>query len=163
MGCINSKSSTKNEIENKNENEIGNFNEKYILENKNIENTSKFSLIGSSCYVRVIDVYDGDTITIIFQFANNFYHKKCRIHGIDTPEIRTKNIEEKKAGYEAKEFLKKMILGKILWANFSKEDKYGRLLARLSYEKDSKETIDQIMIKNGHGYVYEGGKKQKFQ
>ena len=161
MGCIFSKKIS-NKIKTNQETKIENNTDKYILEKKNIDNTEQFSLVGSSCYVRVIDVYDGDTITVIFRFGDKFYNKKCRIYGIDTPEIRTKNTEEKKAGYEAKEFLKNLILGKVIWAGFEKEDKYGRLLATLWLDKESNESIDRIMIRSGHGYTYDGGKKKEF-
>jgi micrococcal nuclease len=146
MGCINSK------IEE----------DKHSLENMNINNTNKFTLEGTSCYVRVVDVYDGDTITIVFRFGNKFYNKKCRIYGIDTPEIKTKNIEEKKEGNKAKEFLTNLVLGKVIWCAFEKEDKYGRLLATLWLDKDANESIDKIMIRAGFGYEYYGKTKKEF-
>lgn len=151
MGCINSI-----------DKQLDYQEDKQILQNQSLDNTKKFTLVGNSMYVRVVDVYDGDTITVIFRFGNCFYNKKCRIYGIDTPEIRTKNSDEKKAGFEAKEYLKSLVLGKVLWAAFDKEDKYGRLLATLWFDKDSTESIDKIMIRAGHGYSYYGKTKQEF-
>ena len=64
---------------------------------KSLENTTidvpEFSLSGYKCYCKVLDVYDGDTITLGFIFSKNIYKKRCRLEGIDCAEIRTKNPE----------------------------------------------------------------------
>lgn len=106
MGCIHS-----NEKVNQPENI-------YELNQLSIQNTKPFSLVGTASYVRVVNVYDGDTITIIFRFGSHFYHKRCRIYGIDTPEIRTKNNEEKQKGIEGilkKVDFRKNSLGMVLY------------------------------------------------
>ena len=94
-----------------------------------VQNTEKFLFNGKSMFAKVIDVYDGDTITVAFKFKKIFWQHNCRIYGLDCAEIRTKNIEEKKIGLEAKTFLSDLILGKIVWIEVNKnKDKFGRLL-----------------------------------
>ena len=50
------------------------------------------------CKARVVSVYDGDTITIIMRFRWKSFQFKCRLMGIDTPELRTRNEKEKQMG-----------------------------------------------------------------
>jgi micrococcal nuclease len=138
-------------------------NGKVILENVTMENTLPFTLKGLKGRSKVLEVYDGDTITIAFSFYGSFFYKRCRITGVDCAEIKTRNEAEKKVGIEAKAFLSDLILNKIVWTEFSdKEDKYGRLLAYV-YLNEGGERIDQIMIKNRFGYAYNGEKKKKFE
>lgn len=126
------------------------------LENCNMENTENFSLRGKSMKVKVLDVYDGDTITLAFKFERSFYKKRCRVYGVNCPEIKTKNKEEKKKGEEAREYLKKIVLGKILKVDFEGEDKYGRLLGIVYVQN---ERLDLKLIREGYGVEYFGGKK----
>ena len=67
-----------------------------LNELQNIDNSAPlFSLNGQIFNAKVVDVYDGDTITCVFKLYGNYYKWKCRISHVDTPEIKTKNIEEK--------------------------------------------------------------------
>lgn len=124
-----------------------------------------FSLQNQLLPCKVKSVYDGDTITVIFPFNNSYYKSNLRLSGIDTPEIKTKNLSEKKAGILAKEWLEQKILNKIVYINFEKEDKYGRLLGTI-YENpnidDFNKSINQILIDEGFGVKYDGGKKQAY-
>ena len=134
----------------------------YHLKNCTLNNTKNFSLCDREIYAKVLEVYDGDTITIAFYFSGDFYKKRCRIYGVDCPEIKTKNLQEKKAGYEAKKFVENLILEKIVKVVFTKkEDKYGRLLGIVYL--DMAERLDLHIIKNGHGVPYFGGKKSVFK
>ena len=114
---------------------------------------------------RVVDVYDGDTITIIFNLSGTFYKEKCRLANIDTAEIRTKNIEEKKVALETKKFLSNIILDRIIYIKCGKWDKFGRLLGYLYLqEKDIKkdDSINNLLLNNGMAYQYSGKTKEKF-
>ena len=108
---------------------------------------------------KVCDVYDADTITIIIPFCNEVFRVKCRLSGIDSPEIRTKDLEEKKAGYEARDWLRERILNKKLWIDCDKFDKYGRLLGILYQDENKEENINLQIIKEGHATFYDGKKK----
>lgn len=125
-----------------------------------LENTPELTLTGLKCDVKVIDVHDGDTITIAFFFGGRIFRKSCRVNGVDCAEIRTKDKEEKQLGLQATQFVKDLLLNKIVWAEFSdKNDKYGRLLATIHVDST---TLDKILIQKGYGYEYHGEKKQKF-
>ena len=128
------------------------------------QNTEKFLLTGNSMFAKVIDVYDGDTITVAFKFQKIFWQHSCRIYGLDCAEIRTKNLEEKKVGLEAKNFLSNLILGKVVWLDVNKnKDKFGRLLATVKLNKEDTKTIADIMIEKNFGYAYKGAKKEEFE
>lgn len=110
--------------------------------------------------VRCIDVYDGDTITIIFSFHKHFYKTKCRLEGIDSAEKRTKNEREKVVALQAMEYLSKEILNKVFWITCGKWDKYGRLLITIG---DSwEQSLNKKMVDKGYAYIYDGGKKREF-
>lgn len=129
---------------------------------KKMNDAKDFTLKDQSKYCKVIDVYDGDTVTIIFRFENEFYKKKMRLNGIDTPEIRTKDIKEKRIAKEAKNYLSELINNKIVWIKFDDWDKYGRLLGTIYLDNTEKENVNEKLIKSGYAYKYTGGKKLKF-
>ena len=79
--------------------------------------------------------------------------------GYDSPELRTKDEEEKKAAIIARDVLKNKILNKIVDIHCGKFDKYGRLLGNIYYNKTN---INEWMITNNYGYIYNGGTKIKF-
>lgn len=140
------------------------FRNKYTiktLNNLNPESVNLFSFDGISTLARVVDVYDGDTITFIFIHKGTPIKYKCRVFGIDTPEIRTKDLEEKKLGYEAKDYLKSYIFDKIIKVDLYHFDKYGRLLAKI-YAPVGGTYIDigQDMINKGYARPYFGGTKK---
>jgi len=130
----------------------------------------KFSLEGLSFRGRVVSVYDGDTVKVIFKFRGVYNVWNCRILGIDTPELRTRDLNEKRAAQRARDYLREIILNKIVNINCNKFDKYGRLLVEIKSgsikncnvaEGDNLD-IGQHMIDLGHAQSYDGGTKKKF-
>ena len=112
---------------------------------------------------KVVDVYDGDTITV--SIINNFtiQKHKLRMLGYDSPEMKPRlNIpnraEEIEKAKQAKNFLSNLILHKVVLADINGFDKYGRLLGTIFHDTKN---INQVMLDNGHGYVYNGGTKRK--
>ena len=105
-------------------------------------------------------VVDGDTFDCIISLGFDCYlHKqRVRLHGIDTPESRTKDLAEKKLGLAAKERLKELCCGKFKIKSLGK-GKYGRILG-IPYTEDGKD-ICQMLVKEGHAVEYHGGKKVK--
>jgi len=91
-------------------------------------------------------VVDGDTFDCIISLGFDCYlHKqRVRLSGIDTPESRTRDLEEKKLGLAAKERLKELCEGKFKIKSLGK-GKYGRILG-IPYTKDGKD-ICQKMVK----------------
>ena len=126
-----------------------------------------------SCYnFRVIEinrVVDGDTIDVTIDLGFDLYKKeRVRVAGVDTPEKRTRDLEEKELGIHATDWLKEKLDGAI-----SGDDdliirtelvggmgKYGRLLGWL-YIGDSELSLNEIMIEEGYAWAYDGGTKQK--
>jgi micrococcal nuclease len=83
-----------------------------------------------------------------------------RIYGIDTPEIRTRDDEEKKKGYEARDFLRSYILDQVVKVELLNFDKYGRLLANVYTDiNGTDKNVADMMISQGHAKPYFGGTK----
>ena len=126
-----------------------------------------------SCYnFRVISidkVLDGDTIDVTIDLGFDLYKKeRVRVAGVDTPEKRTRDLEEKELGIDATNWLKEKLDGAI-----SGDDdlvirtelvggvgKYGRLLGWL-YIGDGELSLNEQMITEGYAWAYDGGTKQK--
>ena len=133
---------------------------KKILKKLEPKDIKPFSFDGIEKYVRIVKVYDGDTCTILFRWKKQNIKTSCRIIGIDTPELRTKNKVEKELGYKAKEFLVNLIFEKVLRVKFGKDGKYGRPLVEIFLHNG--QSISDIMISSGHAKPYFGGTKQKW-
>lgn len=149
--------------ENKNNLELNSKN----IENLNYDNVKWFSLDGLNIKCKCIDVYDGDTITLIVPFLNTFFKKKCRLQGIDCAELRSKNEVEKNFAKDTKLYLENMILNKIVYIRCGKDDKYGRTLIKvylnehdLNIEENS---INDSLIEIGRACVYDGKTKKIFE
>ena len=114
-------------------------------------------------------VLDGDTIDVTIDLGFDLYKKeRVRVAGVDTPEKRTRDLEEKKLGIDATNWLKEKLEGAI-----SGDDelsvrtelvggvgKYGRLLGWL-YIGDEELSLNEQMITEGYAWAYDGGTKQK--
>jgi len=136
-----------------------NCKERLALHFVTVENTPVFSFDDRCFQSKVLDVYDGDTITLALPVDSKYYQFRCRISGVDCAEIRTKDQEEKKLGLQAKDFLRNMILGKVVTAEFDRHhDARGRLLAKIIFNGQD---VADIMIKAGYGYSYHGEKKKE--
>ena len=112
----------------------------------------------------VLSVYDGDTITVMIdQGMKHFARVKVRMIGINTPELRTKDLEEKERGYAAKDYLKSRIEGKTVVVHTVKKGKFGRWLGVIwLYEEGMEElgeSLNDEMIRMGHAVAYDGGKR----
>ena len=105
-------------------------------------------------------VVDGDTVdvTLDLGFDVKLHKQRVRLHGIDTPESRTRNLAEKKLGLAAKERLKELCVGRFKVKALGK-GKYGRVLG-IPYTEDGQD-ICQLLIDEGHAVEYYGGKKKK--
>ena len=112
---------------------------------------------------------DGDTIDVTIDLGFDLYKKeRVRVAGVDTPEKRTRDLEEKALGIDATNWLKEKLEGAI-----SGDDelavrtelvggmgKYGRLLGWL-YIGDAELSLNEQMIADGYAWEYDGGTKQK--
>ena len=114
-------------------------------------------------------VLDGDTIDVTIDLGFDLYKKeRVRVAGVDTPEKRTRNLEEKALGLDATKWLKDKLEGAINGADelsirtelVGGVGKYGRLLGWL-YIGDSNLSLNEQMITEGYAWAYDGGTKQK--
>jgi micrococcal nuclease len=113
----------------------------------------------------VKDVYDGDTITVDIFLGFNVVlsNIKVRLVGIDTPEIRTKDLEEKEKGYETRDWLRERILGKKVLLHTKERGKFGRWLGMI-WEIDQElpefdNSYNNQLITEGFAKEYHGGKR----
>jgi endonuclease YncB( thermonuclease family) len=107
----------------------------------------------------VINVYDGDTITIVSKLpydASPLYRFSVRLAGIDCAEIKGKTEYERELAQEAKCALQKLILNKAVALKNLKTEKYGRVLADV-YLGDLH--VNQWLLDNKYAVQYSGGKK----
>ena len=127
-----------------------------------------------SCYnfrvTKIDKVLDGDTIDVTIDLGFDLYKKeRVRIAGVDTPEKRTRDLEEKELGIDATNWLKKKLEDTIagdgdeLTIRTELEGgvgKYGRLLGWL-YINEEEVSLNEQMITEGYAWAYDGGTKQK--
>ena len=126
-----------------------------------------------SCYnfrvTKIDKVLDGDTIDVTIDLGFDLYKKeRVRIAGVDTPEKRTRDLEEKALGIDATNWLKEKLTETIkgdeelLIRTELKGGvgKYGRLLGWL-YVGDTDISLNEQMITEGYAHAYDGGTKQK--
>tara|TARA_R100001463_G_scaffold17140_1_gene44155 strand:+ start:181 stop:630 length:450 start_codon:yes stop_codon:yes gene_type:complete len=128
-------------------------------------------------------IVDGDTIDVTFDLGFSICKsERIRVAGIDTPEKRTRNLEEKELGIHASDWLESQLEGAIA----GEEDlvirteleggkgKFGRLLGWLYIgyprcEDDGDCTclchkqvsINEEMVEKGYAWEYDGGTKSK--
>jgi len=114
-------------------------------------------------------VVDGDTIDVTIDLGFDLYKKeRVRVAGIDTPEKRTRDLEEKALGIDATNYLKEKLEDTIAGdeeLTIRTElkggmGKYGRLLGWLYIGEDAV-SINEVMITEGYAWAYDGGTKQK--
>ena len=116
-------------------------------------------------------VVDGDTIDALIDVGFDIWIKKrIRYSGIDTWESRTRDLEEKAKGLEAKARNKELLMEISSKSGYFRlkshgVGKYGRVLGEIFIEdKDGKQlNINETLITEGHAYVYDGGKKKVFK
>lgn len=157
------------------------------LKNTNIDDVPLFSLKGIVTISKLVKNYDGDTGDIMLLYKSDILHMKARFTGYDTCEMKPSlndpdRESKKKRALLAKKRLWELCVGtdikegsehtQIMHVKCGEFDKYGRLLvtafapsvSREEIEKMSDDaafeaSINNIMITEGHGYAYDGGKK----
>ena len=116
-----------------------------------------------SCKVK--RVVDGDTVDVVLNLGFDIrYDCRVRLGGIDTPESRTRNLDEKARGKLAKAFLQECIKGKKVVLKTRLKDsrgKFGRIIAEVwaEFEKGSMRNVNELMIKECHAVKYNAENK----
>lgn len=102
----------------------------------------------------IIKIVDGDTIDVIIDVGFGITIKqRIRLKGINAPETKTLNLEEKSKGLDAKEWLERELKDREIIIKTTKEDKYGRMLGEL-YTRDHYLSINERMIQEGFAVKY---------
>lgn len=165
-----------------------NINNKNNLESSTFD-IKEFSLNGKNMWGKVVYVYDGDTVHIVFKLNNELVKFNCRLLGIDSPEISPKNISDEELRNQeialaiiSRNFLIKQVVNiplendsmnkqevktfcskssKLVWIKAYEFDKYGRLLVELYDSPNSSKSFNQDMIDKKYALPYDGGTKKK--
>ena len=118
--------------------------------------------------IKLDRVVDGDTVDAHIDLGFDISVKKrIRFLGINTPESRTRDLEEKARGLAAKDRVKQLLEGtNRIQLTSHGVGKYGRCLGELyidvvdGKEKMTLESVNELLIKEGHAVVYNGGKRK---
>jgi micrococcal nuclease len=114
---------------------------------------------------KVKRVVDGDTMDVILDLGFDVLHSvRVRLAGIDTPESRTRDLDEKARGKLSKAYLKESIKGKKIVLKTKLKDsrgKFGRVIAEVwaEFEEGSMRNINELMIKECHAVIYNAENK----
>ncbi len=100
------------------------------------------SAIAETLQGKVVGVHDGDTITLL---DNNDTQYRIRLAGIDAPEL------SQPFGKASKDHLSTLIFGKTVSVEYSKRDKYGRMVGKIMLEKQD---ICLEQIRSGLAWHY---------
>lgn len=141
-------------------------------------NTPDFGLEGISGPARIVNVHDGDTVTLAMNVFGGYYKFNCRIDGIDTNELNSKfpslktlayatrnrvlqilgfnsiHLDDKLSRKEILQMLYEKVI--IVIARCKQYDKYGRILCDIFVDDKS---LADILIEENLAVLYDGGKK----
>lgn len=115
----------------------------------------------------VVEVTDGDTVVLDIDLGMRVVVRhRCRVLGVNTPELHSKDADERRRAKAAKEFLEVMLLGDpssvappaplIITTQRDKTEKFGRYLVQAVVDG---KTLAEHIIAAGHGVAYDGGKR----
>ena len=127
------------------------------LQNIQRQDLITFNLYNYKTTAKVVDVHDGDSIEVIFDFEGQFLKVKVRMYGYDSINIRRPKNEEnrvemKEKAIKIRDELRKQILDKVVNIQFKKWDKYGRIKAIIHMDELN---INEWMIENNNGVIIE--------
>ena len=126
---------------------------------------------------KILRIVDGDTIDVDIDlgFGVWIHKERVRLEGIDTPESRTKDLEEKKFGLLSKEYVRGLLpvgsIVKLVCKSYDSKGKFGRILGDIELEetrmigREITESTSLVMkmIDNGYGVEYNGQSKELIQ
>jgi len=117
--------------------------------------------------IELLKVVDGDTIDANIDLGfDTSVKKRVRFLGVNTPECRTRDLEEKAKGLAAKDRVKQLLEGSNrIQLTSHGVGKFGRCLGEIHIdmvdgkEKMTLESLNELLIKEGHAVEYHGGKR----
>lgn len=114
---------------------------------------------------RLVRVVDGDTVDIDIDLGFNHWlmNQRIRLYGVNTPETRTRDLDEKARGLAAKAFVEDFLDDEKLiltCREYNETGKFGRILGSLYRTTNHNElSVNEVLIEKGHGVAYFGGKR----
>ncbi len=125
-----------------------------------------FNFDNKSFIAKPCKIYDGDTFSVIIDYKGELIKYRCRCIGYDTPEMRPSlkkpnRDKEKELALIAKNKMIELLEAhpsKLITIKCLKFDKYGRILIT-AYNNVDERSINDIMVEEGYGKKYDGGKK----
>lgn len=136
--------------------------------------TPAFTLPVTETLARLVHVYDGDTITVVFPVFNKYYKFSVRLAGIDTCEMKSKNSVNKQLAVKARDRLFELATATSHTCNDIKGylndhvimvrlfmrgyDKYGRLLCKVT-SPDGLVDFANVLLEESLAYCYTGETK----
>ena len=115
-------------------------------------------------YMATIDrVVDGDTVDMVIdQGFHTLRKQRCRVAGIDTPEVRTRDPMERKYGIRAYDRVCELLQEGVKYhVRIDRLDKYGRALATIHV--DHTKTLASILIEERLAVRYDGQNKDEIR
>lgn len=108
---------------------------------------------------KLVRVVDGDTIDVDIDLGFDIHYKaRVRLYGINAPESRTRDLEEKERGLAAKDRLNQLLDNNVftIKTSLAGTGKYGRVLGEIFI---GDKNINNQLIEEGHAIAYFGGKR----
>lgn len=100
----------------------------------------------------VVNVYDGDTVTLAVKWLDLIKQSRVRLAGIDTPEIKSRDPLIVEKGFASKAYLETLLpVGKEVIVQALIVDNYGRMLGTIYQSKKDTISVNQMIIDNGFG------------
>lgn len=145
-------------------------------------NTPEFSFMGRKLWARVVSIYDGDTLTLVFPVSDCMYKFNARMFGIDTCEMKSKEAANKTLAIRARNRVIELVTKKplaiaansarkdivryleedvyLVWIECLEFDKYGRVLVKVFPDSESEaKTFSDVLIEEKLAYPYFGDTK----
>lgn len=135
-----------------------------LLSNVDPDDYDLFSWNGGQFIAKVSDIYDGDTFTATWIWKNEVIKQRCRCVGYNSPEIRPRlNTRSRDdvilAAQRAKDrFTELLTQNEYIIVQCFENDNFGRMLTVVFNITNGDKSLNQIMIEEGHGEVYDGGR-----
>ena len=105
---------------------------------------------------------DGDTVDVTLDLGFDIlYNNRIRLYGINTPESRTRDLEEKERGLAAKDRVKELCpVGSKITLRTTKDGRgiFGRILGEI-FIPGVVQSVNQLLVEEGHAVEYDGGKR----
>lgn len=112
---------------------------------------------------KVLKIIDGDTLDLLIDIGFDIHIKeRVRLYGVDCPETRTRDLKEKARGLAAKAYVKDMVKGKEVRIQTHKDGKgkFGRYLVEVWAGDNPANSINEMLISEGHAKAYFGKSKK---